>query len=156
MTDNERAVERKGPLPPTYLFVAIVVMVALHVLLPGMKLLPFPWNLLSVGPLGIGVALDLVADRALKKRQTTVKPFEESSVLITDGVYRISRNPMYLGFVLILLGIGVFMGSLIPFAIIPILAVLMDVVFIRVEERMLEEKFGERWVRYRKQVRRWI
>lgn len=76
--------------------------------------------------------------------------------MVTTGVFRITRNPMYLGFVLILLGIGSFMGSLTSFAVIPVLAVLMDVVFIKVEERMLEEKFGERWLTYRSEVRRWV
>ena len=155
-TENESAIERKGPMPPAYLFAAIAVMVALHFLLPGMKLLPFPWNLLGVGFLGIGVALNLVADKAFKKRQTTVKPFEEPSTLITDGVYNITRNPMYLGFVLVLLGIGVCMGSLVPFAVVPVFAVLIDVVFVRVEERMLENTFGGEWADYRNRVRRWI
>jgi len=150
------SVERKGPMPPTYLFAAIVVMVALHFLLPGPKLLPFPWNIPGIIPLGVGVALNLVADSVFKKRQTTVKPFEESSALIAGGVYGITRNPMYLGFVLILLGLGMLMGSLVPFAVIPLFVVLMDVTFVRVEERLLEEKFGEQWLNYKSKVRRWI
>jgi protein-S-isoprenylcysteine O-methyltransferase Ste14 len=148
--------KKKGPLPPLYLLASIVAMVALHLLLPGMKLLSFPWSLLGVVPFVIGVILNLVADRAFKKYQTTVKPFEESSALVTDGVFRMTRHPMYLGFLLILLGLGLFMGSLIPFVAIPIFAVLMDLVFIRTEEKMLEEKFGQLWLRYRSEVRRWM
>jgi protein-S-isoprenylcysteine O-methyltransferase Ste14 len=63
---------------------------------------------------------------------------------------------MYLGFVLILLGIAVFVGSLTPYAVIIAFAILMEVVFIRVEERMLQEKFGQAWQVYKKKVRRWI
>ncbi len=148
--------EHKGPLPPTYLIVSIVAMVGFHLLWPGMQLLPFPWNLFGILFLAIGCFLNLTADAAFKKRQTTVKPSETSSALVTDGVFRVTRNPMYLGFVLILVGIGLFMGSLTPFAVIPLLGVLMDVMFIRAEERMLEEEFGDRWVRYKDETRRWV
>jgi protein-S-isoprenylcysteine O-methyltransferase Ste14 len=63
---------------------------------------------------------------------------------------------MYLGFVLILVGVAIVLGSLAPFVVIPIFAILMDVVFIQVEERMLEQKFGSAWLEYTRKVRRWI
>jgi len=63
---------------------------------------------------------------------------------------------MYLGFVLILVGIAILLGTSSPFVIIPIFAILMDRIFIQVEEKMLEEKFEERWSNYCHQVRRWI
>jgi protein-S-isoprenylcysteine O-methyltransferase Ste14 len=147
--------ERKV-LPPTYLFVAIVIMVVLHFLFPGAKLITLPWNLLGIIPLVLGIAMNLIADRAFKKIGTTVKPYEESTTLITEGVFRGSRHPMYVGFVLILLGIAILGGSLTPYIVIVIFAILMDIVFIRDEERMLEETFGEVWLEYKKKVRRWI
>ena len=147
--------ERKV-LPPTYLFVAIVIMVVLHFLLPGVKIVAYHWNLLGVVPLVLGIVMNLIADRAFKKVGTTVKPYEESTTLITEGVFRVSRHPMYVGFVLILLGIAILGGSLTPYIVILIFAILMDVVFIRVEEKMLEETFGETWMEYKKKVRRWI
>jgi len=149
-------VKKEGPLPPTYLFVSIVAMVVLHFLLPGMKLISFPWRLLGSVPFVAGVVLNLAADGAFKRHRTTVKPFEESPALVTEGVFLITRNPMYLGFVLILLGIGLGLGSLVPFAVIPVFAVLMDIIFVRAEQRMLEEKFGDAWREYRSKVRRWI
>jgi len=146
----------KRVLPPTYLFLSIVVMVAFHFLFPLAKVITLPWNVLGVIPLASGIVIDLVADKAFKKRGTTVKPFEESTALITSGVFRVSRHPMYLGFVLILTGAAVFMGSLMPYAVIIVFAVVMDVVLIRVEEQMLEEKFGEVWLEYKGKARRWI
>jgi len=143
-------------LPPTYLFVAIVIMVVLHFLFPGTKLITLPWNLLGAVPLVLGIMMNLIADRAFKKVGITVKPYEKSTTLITEGVFRVSRHPMYVGFVLILLGIAIFVGSLTPYIVIVIFAVLMDMVFIRVEERMLEETFGEAWLDYKKHVRRWL
>ena len=63
---------------------------------------------------------------------------------------------MYAGMVLILIGIAILMGSLTPYVVIPVFVVLMEIVFIRVEERMLGEKFGGAWSAYREKVRRWI
>jgi protein-S-isoprenylcysteine O-methyltransferase Ste14 len=107
-------------------------------------------------PLVIGVTLNLIADDAFRRVGTTVKPFQKSKSLLTNGVYSISRHPMYLGFVLILVGVALLLGSMTPWVIIPIFSVLMEVMFIQVEERMLEEKFGTTWVKYKNKVRRWI
>ena len=148
--------EDKKVLPPTYLLVAIVLMLALHFLLPVYKIVPMPWNVLGVIPLACGIALNLVADRAFHQAQTTVKPFEQSAALITSGVFRITRNPMYLGYILILVGVALIVRSLTPYAVIPVFAILMDRVFIRVEEQMLEENFGQSWLEYAKKVRRWL
>lgn len=146
----------KRVLPPTYLLVALLMMVALHFVLPVMMIIPKPWNLIGIIPLLCGIALNLSADGAFKKVGTTVKPFQESSVLVTTGAYGISRHPMYLGYVLILLGVAAMLRSLTLFVVVPIFAVLMEAVFMRVEERMIEERFGEAWAAYKDSVRRWI
>jgi protein-S-isoprenylcysteine O-methyltransferase Ste14 len=142
--------------PPIYLFLSIAIMLLLHFLLPGMRVLPFPWNLLGIIPLVLGIVMNLVADRSFKKNKTTVKPLEESTALITDGVFGISRHPMYLGFVLILLGVSALMGSLTPYVITFCFAIFMHTVFIKFEENKLEEAFGEAWMRYAEKVRQWI
>ena len=146
----------KKILPPTYLFSALIIMLILHFIFPGIKLILSPWNLFGLFPLIIGIALNLAADGALRKAGTTVKPFEKSTNLITTGVYRVSRHPMYLGFVLILIGVAILLGSAVPWLIIPIFYYLMEVNFIRIEERKLEEQFGSTWSAYKKLVRRWL
>ena len=146
----------KRPLPPTYFLLSIVAMAALHFIFPAAKVIPFPWKLLGIFPFAAGLILDILADRTFKDNKTTVKPFEESEALVTSGMYRISRHPMYLGFVLMLIGIAVFMGSVTPYAVVIVFTVLMEVVFIRVEEKMVAEKFGEAWLEYKSRVRKWI
>jgi protein-S-isoprenylcysteine O-methyltransferase Ste14 len=146
----------KQILPTTYVLAALVVMLALHFIFPVYKLLPLPWNLIGLIPLIIGIVFNILADGILHRASTTVKPFQESTVLITKSVYSISRHPMYFGFVLILAGVAVLLGTLSPWFIIPIFAALLEVVFIRIEEHMLEEKFGPAWLEYKNKVRRWI
>ena len=148
--------KRKPVLPPTYLWAAMIVMAALHFVFPVARLIPFPWQLAGVLPLLLGAALNISADKAFRDARTTVKPFQESAALVTTGVYRLSRHPMYLGFVLILLGLAILLGSLTPFIVVPLFALLMDRAFIVVEEGMLAEKFGQVWLDYKQRTRRWV
>ena len=143
-------------LPPTFLFISIVMMALLHLLTPVAEIASYPWNLLGTVPLIAGITLNLAADAAFRKVRTTVKPFEKSTVLITTGIFRISRHPMYLGMVLILLGIAVLIGSLTPLIVIAVFAILIERVFVRTEESMLEEQFGPAWISYRNNVRKWL
>jgi protein-S-isoprenylcysteine O-methyltransferase Ste14 len=147
---------RKKIMPTTYLLVAILLCLGFHFLTPILYIVPSPWNLIGLIPIFWGVWINLSADRAFKKAETTVKPFEESKVLIQDGVFRLSRNPMYLGFAAILLGISVLLRSLSPYLVVVGFVILIELMFIRSEEQMLEEKFGDEWMRYRSRVRKWV
>jgi len=131
-------------------------MAVLHFFLPVSTVVQYPWTLIGIIPFATGVILNLLVDSSFKKAQTTVKPFETSTALITAGVFQISRRPMYLGMVLILIGLAVFMGTITPLIIIAIFAVLMEMVFVKTEERMLEQQFGPAWSSYRSKVRKWI
>ncbi len=79
-------------MPPVYLLFAMVIMVVLHSLLPGMKVLALPWSLLGIVPLALGCVVNLVVDSSFKKHETTVKPLEESTALITTGIFRFSLH----------------------------------------------------------------
>ncbi len=146
----------KKVFPPTYLLVAIILILLLHFTFPVATIVRNPLNLMGLFPLLIGVVLNLIADRDFKQYQTTVKPYEESATLLTEGVYRYSRHPMYLGFVLVLFGISLLLGSISPYVVVLMFAILMDIIFIRVEEEMLSETFQEEWRQYKSKVRKWI
>ncbi|HTX78783.1 MAG TPA: isoprenylcysteine carboxylmethyltransferase family protein [Longilinea sp.] len=146
----------KKIMPTTWLLVAILLMLALHFLLPVMTIIPPWWNLLGIVSIAGGVAFNLDADNALHKAKTTVKPFQESSALVTNGIYEFFRNPMYLGFVFILIGLAILLGSLTPYLVIVAFVILIDRVYITAEERMLDEKFDLDWKVYRLSSRRWL
>ena len=143
-------------LPPTYFLIALVAMAVLHFLVPVAQVVPAPWNLVGIFPLVVGIALNVVADGLFHKVKTTIRPGAESAVLVTGGPFTFSRNPMYLGFALVLLGVALLLGSLTPFAVIPVFAVLIDRMFIEMEEQMLRTKFGAAWETYASRTRRWL
>lgn len=143
-------------MPTTYLLLGIIVIILLHLVQPGLLIIPRLWKILGLIPLLFGIGINLVADKAFQRAATTVKPFKKSTALVTTGAFRITRNPMYLGFACILLGIAVLLGSLLPFFVIPVFIVMMDRMYIEKEEKMLAETFGPQWDTYKKRTRRWI
>ena len=142
--------------PPIYLLIAIIFVIVLHFFLPGMILIPWPWTLLGIIPVVAGIAINLSADQTFHRAETTVYPFDMPSALVTYGPYRFTRNPMYLGFVLILIGVVVLLGSLTPFLVVLAFWLLLDRLFINLEEENLALKFVARWDMYKSRTRRWL
>ena len=153
---NIKAKNVKRVMPPTYFLLCIIGMGALYLLLPLAHVIIFPWNLGGVALIAAGIYMAAAASMAFGRVKTTVEPFEVSTALVTSGFFRISRNPMYLGFAIVLTGIAILMGVLSVFAVIPVFIILMEAIFIRVEEKMLEREFGETWREYRRRTRRWL
>lgn len=148
--------KRGGPLPPTFFLGALIAMLALHLLLPVARFADGWWRLAGLAPLVGGAAFAAGPSRVFDRAGTTVKPFDEPSVLVTGGWYHVSRNPMYVGLVLILVGCAALLGTLGPVAVIPAFAWLLDRRFVRPEEAALEDAFGEEYRAYRARVRRWL
>ena len=149
-------VKPRKPIPPLWFFALLLLSIGLGIYLPVLKFLRYPFSLLGIVPIAIGVVLNLWADSLFKKNMTTVKPHLKPSTLITSGVFRVSRNPMYLGMVLILLGASTCVGSVTAF-ISPVLFFLIsELDFIPCEESVMEDAFGQPYLEYKKRVRRWI
>lgn len=143
-------------LPPTGLLVVLLFMLAMHFLFPITQIVSTFWRLLGIFPLGLGLLINYAADNQFHQAGTTVQPFEDSRRLVTDGLYRFSRNPMYLGMALVLLGAAFLLGSLVPFGLITLFVVWIHIQFIRREEEMLSTQFGQDWLEYKARVRCWI
>lgn len=84
------------------------------------------------------------------------KPWKTTPEIISTGVYRFTRNPMYLGMALLQVGIGVGFANGWILALLPPVLVIIYAVAIRPEETYLESKFGDGYTAYKKSVRRWL
>ena len=106
----------------------------------------------------IGLSFDVLGILAFRASRTTISPLkpERSSSLVTGGVYRVTRNPMYVGIVFFLLAWTVYLSALLPLAGIVVFVGYITRFQIRPEERALERIFGERYSAYCARVRRWI
>ena len=155
MTENGREAKHRV-LPPVYFAVAITVMVALDRYLPLVDLIEPPFSYLGWLLFFLAIAVTLAVAAQFKRAGTAIKPFEDPSALVTDGLFAYSRNPIYLAMAVGLFGIFVALGSLSPLVMIPPFVYIIQTRFIAVEERMLEAAFGDAYRDYTKRVRRWI
>ena len=107
---------------------------------------------------GAGLAVDLVSIAAFFRRRTTVNPLTPSktNALVIDGFYRFSRNPMYLGILMILIGWGLWLGNILNLVLLGLFIWVINELQIKPEEKALREKFGAEYDAYCKRVRRWI
>lgn len=106
----------------------------------------------------VGLMFDVLGILAFRRAATTINPLrpERASALVTGGIYRITRNPMYVGVAFLLFAWAIYLSALLPFAG-PVLFVLYITRYqIVPEERVLHERFGDEFARYAEQVRRWL
>jgi protein-S-isoprenylcysteine O-methyltransferase Ste14 len=124
-----------------------------------------PWQLLDNERLAAVIGLGLIACGAavaaagvwqFRRSRTTVLPFGGTSCIVEAGVYRWTRNPMYVGMALAYGGGALLINSAWCLALLPVAILLVQVLAIRHEERYLASKFGEGYERYRSRVRRWL
>jgi protein-S-isoprenylcysteine O-methyltransferase Ste14 len=142
--------------PPTQLLLMIIFQVILGFLAPLKKIVTAPSNYSGIIFIVFGIAINLWADAIFKKQNTAVKPDEKPSRLIESGPFRISRHPMYLGMIVILLGIAILMGSLSAFIFPIIFFLIMQFKYIPQEEKIMENEFGKAYLDYKKKARKWI
>lgn len=144
------------PVAQFLLFAVLMVIVAVAVPcgtfdIPG-QLLVSSVILLAAGVVG------MASVRVFARVGTTVNPLRPhtAQTLVTHGIYRYSRNPMYLALLLALVALGTWLGSVVALALVPLFVVAMTGLQIRPEERALEALFGEQFDAYRRATRRWL
>ncbi len=142
-------------LPPNFLFIYLITALALHSFFP-IKDIVGSYHFLGILFIVFGLVINLWADSLFKKNKTTVKPDNTPSKLIINGPFRFSRHPMYLGFVLLLLGVAIILGSISSFVVPGIMFLTLEWKFIPLEEKNMEKCFGKKYLEYKNQVRRWL
>lgn len=151
------AFELKIP-PLAATIIAGAAMWCLDRVLPG-PAIASRWSVPIATLLGAaGAVFCLLGIARFRRRETTVDPFRphNSTALVVEGIYRYSRNPMYVGFVLFLAAWGVYLQSLAALAILPGYGWFLQRFQILPEERALGKLFGAEYREYRRRVRRWL
>lgn len=142
--------------PPAIYLVFVLFAWALTAQLP----LALPWPAWIDWPagllIGLGLALMAWAVLAMFRLRTTVNPYGRPLQLVVGGPFRLSRNPIYLGDTLVFCGIGLSLGSLWPWLLLPALVACMNAGVIRREEAFLAALFGDGYREYCRRVRRWL
>jgi len=146
---------RQKFLPPTMFLLCLMVSGALGLTVTHPSL-AWPWRLAGIPLVVAGVLLAILGSRQFERLRTNINTFHDPNTLVTDGVFRISRNPMYLGFAVTLLGVCILLGS--PAALVGWFAFIVTCQFwyIPFEEQRCEAAFGDSYRAYLAHTRRWI
>ena len=152
-----RWLELKVPPPVVALLLALAIWLAA----PVFPQLPLndSWRLvLALLFAALGIGCDLAALYGFRKARTTINPLapKKSSHLVTSGIYRLTRNPMYLGLALLLLAWSCYWASSAVLIDLPLFIAYITLFQIKPEERILQQKFPDQFPAYCAQVRRWI
>lgn len=142
-------------IPPVFVLLCFALIILFYFILPQYTVISFPFNLIGVFISILGFVIMGKARELFKKHATTLE-IKTSSSLITEGVFSKTRNPMYVGFSLLLIGISIcFMNlfsMLCPFLFIGI----MNFIFIPKEEKLMFQQFGKQYLDYKTKVNRWL
>lgn len=142
--------------PPVYFLLAIAVMILLDSFFPLVHWVAAPWNYVGIVLIGLGLLLTIRSVILFRRSGTQTHPGVKATQLVHEGPYRYTRNPMYLGLIIILVGVAVLLGSVSPLLVIPLMIWILHVKFILREEKWMENWFGEPYLDYKKKTRRWL
>lgn len=142
-------------IPPTLIAYSVLLMILLYFFVGQYNLIKFPFNLIGLVISFLGFMLMGKARELFTKHQTTLK-IEKSNRLIKEGVFSKTRNPMYIGMFILVFGFSIVSTNLIALSLPFVFLLLVRLIFIREEERLMYETFGEEYLEYKKKVRRWI
>lgn len=143
------------PLALVCLFGALMWLVSAS----SVSTIALPWRLAFALIFGtVGFAIVLAGVLTFRRAKTTVNPLtpEATTTMVTSGVYRYSRNPMYLGFLFVLAGWAMYLSTVLAFALLPLFVWYMNRFQILPEERALGAKFSHAFIAYKDSVRRWL
>ena len=146
----------KNLLPPRLWLLCIVAILMLSQWLPGLHWLKSPWTYGGLVLLAAGIFLTVAPAMLFHRIRTNIKTFNDPEQLVQSGLFRVTRNPMYLGFTLSLLGLAISTGAVA--ALLPVLVFFLsaDRWYIPFEEARMEAIFGDAYASYCQGVRRWL
>ena len=144
------------PVPLGTFFGLLLLAYLVNQFAPLVQLVPSPYNVSGWVVIGLGFLLAAWAFATLRSHETTIAPGQVPSALVTGGPFAVSRNPIYLGDLLIVTGTAIAFSSLSTFIAPVLFFVVVNTIVIPFEEQNLQRAFGDTYDRYRRAVRRWI
>ena len=142
--------------PPVWLLLGLISIFSLNELYPMIRFTSLVFQVVGGVVIVVGLLLLVAANGLFVRAGTDVIPFRDVSALVTTGVYRFTRNPMYLGMAAVLLGCALTVGVVSALAVPLVFAVIVELRFIRPEEQMLRGLFPGEYPAYCGRVRRWL
>lgn len=144
--------------PPVYLLLFAVLMWLLVQYVPQFNLIPYPWNQAGLGLIALALSMDIWSLWLFFLAKTTPNPMKpkNASNLVITGLYRYSRNPMYVGLLTLLTGWAIYQTNLLGFLLLPGFIWVLNRQQIMPEEEALADRFGESYSQYKSRVRRWL
>lgn len=142
--------------PPLLFGGTLAVGLTLHWLRPVHLFLPVVARVLGVAILFLSWLLVHAAEKAMKRAGTNIRPDQPTLAIVTDGPFRVSRNPMYLASTGLYLAVTLLFNAVWPLVLLPLMLIALHWGVIRREERYLEAKFGAPYREYQSRVPRWL
>ncbi|WP_422364517.1 methyltransferase family protein [Pyruvatibacter mobilis] len=146
----------KRLLPPVLWALCLIVMLVLAWRVPAAQFVAPPYHLIGWAVAIIGCAFTILGSRHFARVRTEINTFGTPGRLVTGGLFQFSRNPMYLGFFLALLGTAIGLNTLPALAPPLVFFLAAQFWYIPYEEKMAEATFGQPYMDYKRSVRRWI
>jgi protein-S-isoprenylcysteine O-methyltransferase Ste14 len=155
--DTAGETKKLFPLRPPRIAIALMTAaLGLHLLSPEGTILFLPYRLLGSMSLAVGLGVMMWAWILFTRDKTAICPTAMATSFIVRAPFSFSRNPMYLGMVMMLTGTAFLLGSVIAFAAPVAFLFIINDVFIPFEEQNMQQLFGEQYVDYQRRVRRWL
>ena len=142
-------------IPPNYFYLAIIFSILIKFVFPQGNFIKFPYNLFGI-IIMMGGLFFISWTYKLFQKYKTPEDFSKSKKVVTEGPYKFSRNPMYIGSILFLIGLSILLGNYITFICPIIFFIVIDKGFILFEEKKMEKELGKQYLNYKKKTRKWI
>jgi protein-S-isoprenylcysteine O-methyltransferase Ste14 len=143
------------PIPPVIVLVSLLTMLLIYFVLPGFTIIPYPYDLTGIIIAFWGFIIMGKSWELFQKYQLDLG-YNKPEKIITEGIYSRTRNPMYVGMFMLLLGFGVSFGNLFTTLEPLVFLLILNFYHIPKEEALMKETFGETYLRYCHSVKRWI
>jgi len=147
---------RKILLPPVLLLLCVLAII-------GTKYIGTPtywhggeWDIVGYSLIGLGILLPVWGARVFKKHETNIIPYKSPDSMVTEGPFKFSRNPMYLGMLMVLIGAATLVGTKLGLIFPVIFFCIANWWYIPFEEMKMQKVFGAKFDEYKADVRRWV